>query len=268
MLLTGCASGIGKYLASQLLARGHRVCCTDIDCDAVDSWLEVTDCDVDCALSRPLDVRDSDAWRETIEAASEKFGGLDVVMNIAGFLRPGYVNDVSESDIDMHFDVNAKGVILGTREAARVMVEQGGGHIINIGSLASLTPVPGLSLYGASKFAVRGFSLAAAEELRPEGVAVSVVLLDAVKTPMLDLQADYEEAALTFSGSRPLTLEEVETLIVDEVLPKRPLEVTLPKSRGMMARFAGLAPEMTRLLAPILTRLGKRAQATYENSSE
>ena len=264
MLLTGCASGIGKYLARRLLEQGHRVCCTDIDCDGVDSWLGSADCDVDCALSRPLDVRSSEAWRETIEDASQKFGGLDVVMNIAGFLRPGYVEDVTESDIDMHFDVNAKGVILGTREAAKVMADRGEGHIVNIGSLASLTPVPGLSLYGASKFAVRGFSLAVAEELRPQGVDVSVVLLDAVKTPMLDLQADYEEAALTFSGRRPLTLEEVEALIVDEVLPKRPLEVTLPKSRGMMARFAGMAPEITRLLGPLLTRMGKKKQAAYE----
>jgi len=62
-------------------------------------------------------------------------------------------------DIEMHFDVNTKGVILGTRAAAKRMVARRDGHVINVGSLASLAAVPGIALYSASKFAVRGFSL-------------------------------------------------------------------------------------------------------------
>lgn len=265
MFLTGCASGIGKHLADCFLDQDHRVFCTDIDLEAMQSWIADSDYTSAQVAAKKLDVRRPEAWQEAIDEAVSRFGKLDVVMNIAGYLRPGYVTEVTPGDVDMHIDVNVKGVIFGTRVAARQMIDQGWGHIVNIGSLASLTPVPGLSLYGASKFAVRGFSLAVAEELREHGVDVSVVLLDAVKTPMLDLQADYEEAALTFSGPAPLTLEEVECLICDEVLVDCPLEVTLPRSRGLMARMAGIAPDLTRLLAPLLTKLGRKAQADYDD---
>ena len=264
MVLTGCASGIGKCLSRRFLDEGHRVFCTDIDVEPMRAWIEEGDYSTAQVGWQKLDVRHPSDWEEALAEASRQFGDVDVMMNIAGFLRPGYVCDVDCADVDLHLDVNVKGVILGTRAAAQRMRDQGQGHIVNFGSLASLTPVPGLSLYGASKFAVRGFSLAAAEELRPHGVDVSLVLLDAVKTPMLDLQADYEEAALTFSGRRPLTLDEVEALMVDHVLVGRPLEVTLPKSRGLMARFAGTAPDLTRLLSPLMTRIGRRAQEKFE----
>ncbi|MFP4601078.1 MAG: SDR family NAD(P)-dependent oxidoreductase, partial [Persicimonas sp.] len=146
-----------------------------------------------------------------------------------------------------------------------VMVEQGEGHIINVGSLASLAPVPGLSLYTASKFAVRGFSLAAAQELRPLGVFVSAVLPDAVATPMLDLQVDYEEAAMTFSGTRPLSLAEVEAVILEKVLTQRPLEVALPAHRGGLARLANLIPQVSMVIAPLLRKIGLRKQCDLKD---
>ncbi len=264
IFMTGCASGIGRHLSKRFLDRGHRVFCTDIDREGMQAWIGDSDYSTAQVALRKLDVRQPGAWKKAVDEAVTTFGGIDVMMNVAGYLRPCYIEAVEPVDVDMHLDVNVKGVMFGTQVAAARMLEQGSGHIINIGSLASLSPVPGLSLYAASKFAVRGFSLSVAEELRSGGVDVSVVLLDAVKTPMLDLQAGCEEAALTFSGPRPLTLEEVEELMVEEVLPKRPLEVTLPRSRGMMARVAGVAPEVTRLLAPLLTRLGRRAQKNYE----
>src|SRR5262249_25972600 len=121
-------------------------------------------------VRRKLDVRSEADWDAAFDAIKDAFGGADVVINIAGFLSPGYVQDLTARDLDLHMDVNVKGVVLGTRAAARRMIPAGGGHIINIGSLASLAPVPGLSLYSASKFAVRGFSLAAATELSSYGI--------------------------------------------------------------------------------------------------
>src|SRR5205085_5137897 len=130
------------------------------------------------------------------------YGRVDVLMNVAGYLLPGYIHETSADQIERHMDINAKGLMLGTQAAARVMVRQGQGHIINIASMAALAPVPGLCCYSASKYAVRAFSLAVAQELRPHGVYVTAVCPDAVQTPMLDLQVDYQEAAMTFSGRR------------------------------------------------------------------
>lgn len=268
VFITGAASGIGRCVARRLLDDGHRVFCTDIDREGMQQWIRREGYSSGQVAARKLDVRQPVDWKRCMDEAGETFGGVDVLMNVAGYLRPGYADEATAADVDMHIDVNLKGVIFGTRIAARKMVEQGHGHIINIGSLASLTPVPGLSLYGASKFGVRGFSLSVAEELRDRGVDVTVVMLDAVKTPMLQLQAGCREAALTFSGPRPLELEEVQRLMVDEVLVDRPLEVTLPKSRGLMARVAGMIPDLARWMRPLLERKGRQVQQNWNSSNK
>jgi len=259
-VLTGCASGIGLHMAKVLAEQGHRLVVTDVQEDRLaevakrESWPE------EDVLVRKLDVRQPHAWDLLFGEAQRHFGRVDVLMNIAGYLRPGYIHEIGVGDVDKHMDVNVKGVVFGTHAAARVMVEQGHGHIVNIGSLASLAPVPGLCLYSASKFAVRGFSLACAQELRPHGVYVSVVLPNAVKTPMLDLQVDYEEAAMTFSGDDALTVDDVVDLILERVLPQRPMEVMLPLSRGTLAKFANAFPDVAVVLGPALTKKGLQRQ--------
>jgi 3-oxoacyl-[acyl-carrier protein] reductase len=266
MVLTGCAGGIGRHLTGALSALGHRIVATDLDEAALAREAEARRWDPSRVALRRLDVRREDEWESVLDAASSVHGGLDVVMNIAGYLQPAYVVDVAQRDVDLHLDVNAKGVVLGTRAAARRMVPARSGHIVNIGSLASLAPVPGLSLYTASKFAVRGFTLAAATELREHGVAVTLIMPDAVETPMLDKQVSYKEAAMTFSGPRALTVEDIEKLVVEVVLPHRPLEVAIPLSRALLARVANTAPAAVQRLAPALLRRGMKRQARIKRS--
>lgn len=260
MLVTGCASGMGRHLAGALSARGHRILATDLDEAALAREAEARRWDRARVVLRRLDVRREDDWEAALDAAKSELGRVDVVMNIAGYLHPAYVVDIAQRDVDLHFDVNTKGVVLGTRAAARRMIPERSGHIVNVGSLASLAPVPGLSLYSASKFAVRGFTLAAATELREHGVAVTLVMPDAVETPMLDKQVAYKEAAMTFSGARALTVEDIERLIVDTVLPHRPLEVAIPPSRAFLARLANMAPGAVQRLAPALLHKGMKQQ--------
>lgn len=260
MVLTGCASGIGLHLAGALSARGHRVLATDVNEEALKEKASEGGWEARGVRLQKLDVRSAEAWEAALDVATSAWGGVDVVMNIAGALRPGYVQSLTPADIDLHMDVNLKGTALGMRAAAARMIPRRSGHIINFGSLASLAPVPGLSLYTASKFAVRGLSLAAAVELRPHGVSVTVVMPDAVNTPMLDLQVDYKEAALTFSGDKPLTVEEVERVIVEKVLPQKPLEIGFPLKRAALARAANAAPGISRLVAPMLLQKGLAAQ--------
>ena len=263
-LVTGCASGIGRHLTGALLERGHRVLATDVDVQALDAagpW------PADCCRRERLDVRDPGDWERVLEIARRDWSGLDVVANVAGYLRPGRAGEVTVEDVHRHFDVNVKGVVFGTRAAAGLMIPQGGGHVINVASLASLAPIPGIALYSASKYAVRAFSLAAAEDLRPRGVAVTVVCPDAVATPMLDRQLDHPEAALTFTAPRILTAEDVTRVVLGRVLKRRPLLVTLPRHRGLLARLADLSPRSARLLAKILERRGRhRQQALRERS--
>lgn len=259
--LTGAASGIGRHLTQAIARRGHRVLAADVAAEALerarreDAW---PDAQVKTAV---LDVRDEAAWRAGLSLALSTFGHVDVLLNVAGALRPGHVWETTAADVDLHLDVNVKGVVHGMRIVGGHFLERGRGHIVNFGSLASLAPVPGLTLYSASKFAVRGLSLAAGQELGDRGVAVSLVMPDAVATPMLDLQVDYAQAALTFSGSEPLTVVDVERALFERVLVERPVELAIPWSRGMLARVANAVPESTQLLRPMLERKGLSAQA-------
>ena len=192
--------------------------------------------------------------------AVAQFGRLDCLFNVAGVVRIEAVHQASPESIALHIDVNAKGVMLGTCAAAAIMVGQGSGQIVNMGSLAALAPVPGLALYSASKFAVRGFSLAADLELEPRGVRVSVVCPDAVDTPMVDYQLDHPAAALTFSGSRILTTDEVARATMSLLGKPRP-QLVVPWSRGVLARSSMLLPRFVhRWISAQLTARGLKRQ--------
>lgn len=258
-LITGAASGIGRALVGRLVALGHRVVATDVDepgltrARAEDGW------PAESVVSTALDVRDAGAWGRVMGLVEERFGRLDVLCNVAGYLRPGYAHEQGHDEVERHIDINVKGTMHGTLAAAQRMVAQKSGHIVNISSLAGVAPIPGLTLYSASKFAVRGFSLAVAAELRPHGVHVTVICPDAVKTPMLDKQLAHAEAALTFSGTQ-LSTDDVTGAIVS-ALDKRPLEVMLPPSRGRLAQLATLLPGVQAYLEPVLRRRGSRVQS-------
>jgi 3-oxoacyl-[acyl-carrier protein] reductase len=255
--ITGAASGIGRHLVLAFAKRGDRVVASDLDLGHLteasrrDAW-------PDSVLPCALDVTDAAAWESALDATEARFGAPPTrLINNAGVLAPDWITEVSTADIHRQLDVNVKGVIFGTRAASRRMGQ--GGHIVNIGSLASLAPVPGLSIYAASKFAVRGFSLSVALELAPRGLAVTVVMPDAVETPMLDLQRPRPEAALTFSGARPLTPADIDAALL-EVFRKRPLEYAIPDSRGFLAKIANFAPDLGRRLAPMMRARGLRNQ--------
>ncbi len=251
VFLTGAASGIGRALAEALLARGDRVFACDRDSDALATLSGEALC------RETFDVRDPAAWDAALVRCVDRFGPIDVLLNVAGVIRPGFVADISVDDIEFHLDINTRGVILGSR-AALPHLRRPGGHLVNVASLAGIAPVPGLALYSASKFAVRGFTLAIASELEELGLKVSCVCPDAVQTPMLDLQLDHAAAAMTFSGSRVLTVEEVCALILGPVLERAPREVTIPRRRGWLAKLASAFPGVDRGLLAGLRARGER----------
>jgi 3-oxoacyl-[acyl-carrier protein] reductase len=260
-MISGAASGIGRHMAESLLRAGHRVLLLDIDAAGLER-VAAQHAGSERVLWRQLDVRDAEGWSAAVDEVVRKFGRLDLMLNIAGYLKPGNVHEVSAELLALHLDVNAKGTMFATWAGAQQMVKQGSGHIINVASLAGLSHVPGLSAYAASKHAVRGFSLSVAHELRPLGVFVSVLCPDAVETPMLKLQEDYAEARMTFGARRALTVEEVEHAIL-RIMHTRQLELVLvvPLSgRAGGARVANMFPWLTRLAHGFVAKQGARAQ--------
>jgi 3-oxoacyl-[acyl-carrier protein] reductase len=258
IFVTGAGSGIGRALVDALARRGDQVVATDLDFAALERARDEGGWTADRVSIRRLDVTDADAW-DALVSIAHAHGPVDVLANVAGYLLPGWTHEVDAAAIDRHFDVNVKGVAHGMRAVLPDMIARRQGHVINVASLAALAPIPGIALYSASKFAVRAYSLAAAQELRPHGVAVTVICPDAVRTPMLALQRDYEQAALTFSGPRVLEPLEVVRVILD-AMRTRPLEVWLPRRRGWLARAADLVPRAAFTLGPLLRKRGRARQ--------
>jgi NAD(P)-dependent dehydrogenase (short-subunit alcohol dehydrogenase family) len=262
MLVTGAASGIGLELATELHRRGHRVVAADLDEPALHARFASRE---RMEVVR-LDVTNPSDWEAAVLHARARFGRLDALLNVAGCLTPGWSHEIPDASSARMIDVNVKGVIFGTNAAARAMLAQAGGsggQIVNVASLAALVAVPGIAVYSASKHAVRAFSLAVAEELRPHGIAVTAVCPGPVQTPMLDAQLHSDEAAITFSAPRPLTTEEVTRAIVDRALVERPLElvVTVPRSgQAPLARLLNALPNLAPRLSPLIQRIGRRNQ--------
>jgi NAD(P)-dependent dehydrogenase (short-subunit alcohol dehydrogenase family) len=269
-IVSGAASGIGRHMAVSLARAGHRLMLTDIDSAGLEKlaaehgWQGSND-----FLLHTLDVRSAAGWDVLVERAQQHFGGLDLVLNIAGYLRVGNITDIELDAIDKQVDINVKGVMYATRAAARVMVAQGRGHIINVASIAAVSHVPGLAVYCASKHAVRGFTLSVAHELGKYGVKVTVFCPDAVETPMLVQQEARPEAAMTFGAGRALSLQEVEAALL-RAIERQPLEVVLdvPRSgRALGAKLANMFPRLTGLAADHIQRQGKRVQARRVKST-
>jgi 3-oxoacyl-[acyl-carrier protein] reductase len=265
-LLTGCAGGIGRHLTSSLLARGHCVYATDINLVGLAREGREHGWPVDRTLLRQLDVRDPAAWAEAVEEACKAFGELDVLVNIAGHMLAGWSHDTPAEEVDRHFDINAKGVIFGTQAAARRMIRQGHGQIINIASMAALAPIPGIALYAASKHAVRAFSLACAQELRPFGVHVTVICPDAVDTPLLVPQMNLDAAALVFSSPKLLSVEDLARCVINHALTRRPAEIVLPAYRGWLAKLTNCFPSLAFYLGPFFRNRGLHHQSQLKSA--
>jgi len=230
-LVTGGASGIGKHMTTTLIAKGFRVVSCDLNFEALETlynseWKAHQD---RCVITK-LDVRSEEDWKKAVELTVTSFGSLDVLLNIAGYLKAGPGFAVDSKLIDLHFDINTKGMILGSQVGAEQMMKQNSGHIINISSLAGICYVPGLTLYCASKHAIRAYSRALGFDFIRQGknVNVTVICPFAVKTPMLDRQKDDKEAALTFSSPNFLTVQDIEKAILENALPYKPQEIWLP----------------------------------------
>jgi 3-oxoacyl-[acyl-carrier protein] reductase len=247
MLITGCASGIGQHLTTVLAGQGYNILATDVNLDALEKSADESKWDRQRVLLKKLDVRKAADWQEAMSLIIKQWGKIDVCMNIAGFCIQGFLSEFPLEHIDLHIDINTKGAMLGTKFAAEQMLKQGHGHIVNMCSLAGLAAVPGTSLYSASKFALRGFTLAVYFELKPHGISVTLVEPDLVDTAKLQTQLIYGDkaAAIGFSAPRILTVEDIEKVILKKVLKKKVLEVAIPTYRGWLCKFGGNFPKLS-----------------------
>ncbi|RBO96472.1 SDR family NAD(P)-dependent oxidoreductase [Nocardia puris] len=174
--IIGGASGIGRETALAFLAAGSWVVIGDPDhgrARAVADQFGRLHGGVIHGLT--LDTARAEAFPDFLDAAARKLGGLDAVVNAADAPPAEEFLVESDADTDRQIDVNLRAVIAGTRAAARAFLDQGSGHIVNIGSAAGVTGALGTAVYCATKHAVTGLGAALQDGLAERGVLVSTV---------------------------------------------------------------------------------------------
>ena len=188
-IVTGATKGIGLAIAERMINEGMSVVVsarTEDDVFAVAERLGAN------ALGVPCDVADPEACRRLVEAAVERFGRLDVLVNNAGL---GIFKPISELTVEewrLQIDVNLGGVFYCSKAALPHLSASGDGYIINIGSLASRNSFASGTGYNASKFGLLGMSEAMMLDVRYDGVRVSIVMPGSVNTPFNDRDQEPE----------------------------------------------------------------------------
>jgi NADP-dependent 3-hydroxy acid dehydrogenase YdfG len=252
--VTGAAHGIGAAFARLAVARGRRVVLADVDLDAARA-LAASLGERACAVA--LDVRDEAAWERALDAAWARFGRVDVLVNNAGLLHGGRLLEQSLEELRHMADVNFFGVALGLRAAVPRLARQGGGHVVDVGSLASYLPLKGQAFYSATKHAVKALHHGFALEQAGGPVTFTLVCPAAVDTAMLRQQIGADSNAIAFAG-RPLSPEQV-ALGIWRAADRRPRELLLPAAGGFGARLLGSFPALLALLTPSIERAGLAA---------
>lgn len=239
-LITGCDKGLGRAIAEAALQKGDYVIATVLAADGKSSMVDVwgTRC-----RSFHLDVTDAEAIHAVVREAEEAFGGIDVLVNNAGYGLVGAAEEVVSDEYRPMFEVNFFGLVEMTRAVVPNMRRRRTGHIVNMSSMVGFVGAAGFSLYSASKFAVEGFSESLAKELRPFDIKVTMVEAGAFRSDfaggslargrtVIDDYSATSGATREFIGTRhgtqpgdPSRLGTVLTHLVDETEP--PLRLVL-----------------------------------------
>lgn len=211
-IVTGASSGIGEATVRQLAALGATVVAAARRADR----LEALAADVVAAGGRcevaVCDLADADAARALVRGVATRHRRLDLLVNNAGAMRNAFVAGADPADLDAMLDLNVRGLVAACQAAIGPMRACGGGHIVNVASVAAWLCNPGAATYSATKAAVRAFSEALRREAIRYGIRVSVVSPGVVATELTDHIADarIKSAYLQWAeGFEPLQAEDV-----------------------------------------------------------
>ncbi len=171
-LITGCSRGLGRALAEAVIATGDRLAATARDPNSLADLVAPAG---DRAITLPLDVTDQAAAERAISETADRLGGLDIVVNNAGYGDVAPVEDTSLEDFRVQIETNLFGTIIVTKAAIPLFREQGSGRFLQISSIGGRVGATGRAPYSAAKFGVEGFSEVLATEMAPLGVHVTIV---------------------------------------------------------------------------------------------
>lgn len=219
IVVTGAGSGIGRELTLQLLGRGANVAGVDINPTALSQTQQLAGVGEDRLKTFVLDITDKASVDRLPDQIVSQFGQVDGIINNAGIIqhfKP--VNEVSIEEINRVFGVNFYGTLYLTKAFLPLFLQRSEAHIANISSMGGFLPVPGQTLYGAAKAAVKLFTEGLYAELVDTNVGVTVVFPGAIATNITENSVlGKPKASSGNSGLKPLAAEKAAQIILDGI---------------------------------------------------
>ncbi len=217
-LVTGASSGIGEATAIALAQAGASVAVAARRLDRLDALVQHITEAGGKAIAIAADVADEKQAREMVEITKGDFGRLDMLINNAGVMLLGLIDSANTGDWRRMINTNVLGLMYGTHAALPIMKEQGGGHIVNVSSVAGRGAFPGAGVYCATKWAVGAFSESLRREALRYNIRVTLIEPGAVDTELRDHITDAKAKAASderfFAMKAPLLSEDIAAGIV------------------------------------------------------
>ena len=256
VIITGASAGVGAATARRfaqdganlvLVARGRKN--LERISEELGSKTKV--------LQMPMDVADPAACVNLFKKTEFEFGDIHVLVNNAGYHERGPLEKVKADDLGLMVDVNLKAPILLTRLAIPYLRKVDHAAIINVASLAGRTPVPGAATYSATKFALRAFTFAVADELESSNIKLAAVSPGPIDTGFI---MDNIDIVTDLTFSQPLsTAEEVANEILNLAINDK-RERSMPPVSGLLTTLTYLFPALGRLVRPMLEVRGRKVK--------
>ena len=227
VVITGASSGFGRAAAKRFASEGYRLVLMARRLERLTDLASMLEKDAPCYVVE-LDVRDSDAVSEAFVTLPEPFHQPDILINNAGLaLGLSGADAVDLDDWETMVDTNIKGLMYCTRACLPMMVEQGRGHVINMGSVAANWPYPGGNVYGGTKAFVQQFTRNLRTDLLGKGVRATVIEPGMCETEfsVVRFSGDESKAAAVYEGMKPLSADDIADVIVWVAL--RPAHVNI-----------------------------------------
>jgi short-subunit dehydrogenase len=259
-VVTGASSGIGAVVARRLAREGAKVVLAARTAATLEERVAEIAAEGGQAWGVPVDLTDPAGPAVLVERAVDKLGGVDILVNNAGANFRGRLDVFSATELAGLVQINLATPIVLTRLVLPHMKRAGRGAVVNVASLAGRVPVIHEATYSATKFGLRAFTLALAEELAPDNIRVSVVSPGPVETGFILEDLDRVPDIIF---SQPMSSAETVAEAILQCAADGKVERALPRASGYLTTMGYVFPALRRLLTPLMQKKGRAAKERY-----
>lgn len=244
-VVTGGGSGMGRELVLDLLHRGARVATLDINEEAVLETARLAPNHKEKISTHVIDITDKEAIEHLVDEVKQIHGSVDGIINNAGIIQPFVdVNDLGYEKIEQVMNINFYGTLYMVKSFLPELLKRPEGHILNVSSMGGFLPVPGQSVYGASKAAVKLMTEGLHSELLDTSVGVTVAFPGAIRTNIMENSKVVRESKSDDSGKEhKLTSAPDAAKMMIDAIEANQYRVMVGSDAKMMDRLARLMPK-------------------------